>query len=124
SRRCEQRPSTGVMALPVRGARMDKQRPDKARPGRAPTAWADLLHPARTAAQQDKLVRRDLGAAAPSPRHGCRPPIIAARRLQGMEEKRVVLYGNRTYETPYKYGNRTRRAVSKYGIRTYAVSFL
>lgn len=120
----QQRPAAGVLALPIRGSGVDQQGPDKARPGCAPAAWADFLHPARAATQQNQLVCRDMGAVAPPPGHGCGSAIIAAGRLQAVEEKRVVLYGNRTYETPYKYGNRTRRAVSKYGNRTYAVSFL
>src|SRR5690606_36888856 len=123
-RQRQQRSFTGVLALFIGGPRLDVQGPYKTLLRRVARPGAYLLYQARQVAQQNQLVRRDLGTSSPSSRHGLWPAVPSSRRLRALgTEKRMVLYGNRTYTPPYKYGNRTKQPSSKYGNRSYMSEF-
>lgn len=115
---------TGILALSFRGSWVDQQGSNKAWSGCAAGSWINFLYATGAPTQQDQLVRRHLGFVASSSRHGCRPAIIASRRLQVVEKKHFDLYGIRTNSHPYKYVNRTKRGVRKYGSRSYKLNFM
>lgn len=87
---------------------MDKQEHHQARSDGAGRSGAGLLYPQRANAQRGRVVRRDVGTATPSRRHGRRAAVFAAWRVQPMAaEKREALPQKRTYGKGYRPQNRT-----------------
>ena len=120
----EQWPPQRIVAVLVRGKGLDEQGHHQARPDCAGREVADLLHSQGKNAQRGRLVRRHMVVAAPSPRHGCRAAVVAARRVRQMAAaKREALPGNRTYSPGYRPENRTNRIARRPEKRTYTGCF-
>lgn len=120
----EQRALVSILALSVRGKRLDKQGHHQALSDRAGRAGADFLHPQRSNAQRGCMVCRDMGPTAPSCGHGCRPAIFATWRVQPMgSEKCRALPKIRTYRQGYRPEIRTWGVARRPEIRTYMPLF-
>lgn len=117
---CQQRAFTSLLALSVRGSRVDVQRHHHARLAGPTGAGAHLLYAAGAIPQNHELVRRDLGAITSSSRYGLRSSVLATRRVRTLARKNYPpLPENRTYEYLHRTENRTREANLRTENRTY-----
>lgn len=117
---CQQRALTGILAVPVRGSRVDLQEHRQTILECPAGAWADLLHQTRKLSQNYKLVCRDLGTTTTPSRNGLWCSGIAARRVLTVARRNyTLLYGNGAYECLHRPQNRTRERNHRPQKRTY-----
>lgn len=122
--RNKQRTFKRLMALFIRGPRLEIQGPNKTSAGSVTGARSNLLHSTRQTSKQNQLVRRNVDGIASPSRNGLWTASIAAISLSTLARKKCILmYASRTYEYPYKYVCRTWEVLSKYGRRSYLTHF-
>lgn len=109
SRQRQQWAPASLLALSVRGSRVDVQEHRQTIPGRPSRAWSHFLHQARQLPKDHKLVCRDVGPLTPPCRHGLWAAGLAAWRVFTMAGRNCIpLPQNRTYEVDHRPQNRTR----------------
>lgn len=116
----QQWPSISIVALSIRGTRLDKQKHDQKGidgPGGQGTYF---LYQKGSFPKYSSMVCGDMAPIAPSCRHGRRAAIIATRPIRSLAStKQIALPQNRTYDPPYKPQNRTRGRFRRPQNRTY-----